>query len=382
MDYALLRLAMSMEEAKATLGFPPNSNPTPQEVKEAYRIRAREAHPDRGGDEETIKEINVAKDILDGKAKPTYDRRPSPGPSRTPWPSEEQQRGKPYEQPKPKEVSFDDARSKAGVPSGVEWLFVTPAQRGMGYSSDEFQRSDNCFVAYGRTDSKHCFVGARHFVYQQTFIGAGPGEDTWTLESFEYPIKDETKESQNPAWLYGNVVRALKNLDFKGKFNSKVLDAQGWKFGDRLPTGAATSIKHWLVGSGQVAGDAPSVAGRKQVVELQLDKSSFDGQKPGFWPQPKTRANFWDGRYQGDYYKLTVILNGKDYVLGESDTTKFLGKIPLEAIYGRYYYGGEKKNLTRMPKGKALLQWMAQNFTSLPSEATAGLQAAADQMKG
>ena len=381
MEHSILLLAMSLEEAKAKLGFPPGSNPTPQEVKEAYRRKALESHPDRGGDEDAIKEINVAKDILDGKARPTYDRRPS-GPSRSPWPTEEQQTSKPYEQPKKKEVSFDDAKAKAGIPSGVDWLFVTPPQRGVGYSSDEFHREDVAFVAYGRTANQHVFVGYKHEVYEQYFVGAGPGSDIWTIRSFEYPIKDEAKESQNPAWLYGNVVRALKELESKGKFNSKVLDAKGWKFGDRLPSGAATSIKHWLVGSGQVQGDAPSVAGRKQVVELQLDKSSFGEQKPGFWPQPKTRANFWDGSYHGDYYKITVILNGKPYVLDEQDTTKFLGKIPLESIYGRYYYGGEKKNLTRMPKGKAIIEWMVQNF-SLPSEeAMVGLQAAADQMKG
>jgi len=374
--YAFLLLAMSMEEAKAKLGFPPNSNPSPQEVKEAYRRKALESHPDRGGDEETIKEINVAKDILDGKARPTYDRRPSPspGPSRTPWPTEEQQRGKPYEQPKPKEVSFDDARAKAGIPSGVEWLFVTPAQRGMGYSSDEFHRSDNCFVAYGRTDSKHCFVTSRHFVYQQYIIGADQGEDTWTMESFEYPIKDEAKESQNPAWLYGNVVRALKSLDFKGKFNSKVLDAKGWKFGDRLPTGAETSIKHWLVSSGQVAGDAPSVAGRKQVVEFQVDSTLMA--KPGYYANPKAT-------YSSDYYKLTILLNGRPFELSERDTLKFFTEFKggLRWIFGEYSHHGGKKNLTRMPKGKAVLQWMSQNF-SLPSEAMTGLQAAADQVKG
>jgi len=375
MEHAILLLAMSLDEAKAKLGFPPGSNPSPQEVKEAYRRKALEAHPDRGGDEEAIKEINVAKDILDGKARPTYDRRPSsPGPSRTPWPTEEQQRGKPYEQPKKKEVSFDAAQAKAGIPSGVEWQFVTPPQRGVGYSSDEFYRSDNCFVAYGRTDSKHCFVAARHFEYQQSFIGAGPGEDTWTLKSFEYPIKDESKESQNPAWLYGNVVRALKGIDFKGKFNSKVLDAKGWKLGDRLPNGAATSIKHWLVGSGQVAGDAPSVAGRKQVVEFQVDSTFIE--KPGYYANPKAT-------YSSDFYKMTLIINGRPFELSERDTLKFFTEFKggLRWIFGEYAYQGGKKNLTRMPKGKATLQWMAQNF-SLPPDALASLQAASDQMKG
>lgn len=47
--YARILLAMSLEEAKATLGFKPNENPSKSEIQKAYRALALENHPDRGG---------------------------------------------------------------------------------------------------------------------------------------------------------------------------------------------------------------------------------------------------------------------------------------------------------------------------------------------
>ncbi len=80
MDYdrrsAALRLflSMSLSDAKVVLGFPPNSNPTPAEVSKAYRTKSFENHPDRGGSSKKMVEINVAKDILQGKRE--EDNRP------------------------------------------------------------------------------------------------------------------------------------------------------------------------------------------------------------------------------------------------------------------------------------------------------------------
>jgi curved DNA-binding protein CbpA len=68
--YAKLLVAMSLEEAKKTLGFSPTSWPSPEEITKAYRMKAIENHPDRGGDPKKMVDINVAKDILDGKQRP------------------------------------------------------------------------------------------------------------------------------------------------------------------------------------------------------------------------------------------------------------------------------------------------------------------------
>jgi hypothetical protein len=364
------RIAMSLDKARETLGVPPNA--TQDEIDKAYKALAFKLHPDReGGNEEAFKELGIAKATLEGKARPTYDRRPEAPPAEPP----SSYRSPPREPAKKKEVSFDEAKSKAGIPGGVEWLFITPSQRGTSYSSDEFQRGDSTFIVYGRTASQHVFVAARHTTYAEYFIGGGAGEDVWTMKSFEYPIKAD--EGQNPAWLYGNVVKALKAVGFKGKFNSKVIDAKDWKFGEgHFPHGAEVSIKHWLVNSGQVAGDAPSVANRKQVVELQVD-STMIGPKPGYYANPKAV-------YSSDYYKLTLIINGRPFDLGEADTLKFFTdfKGGLRWIFGEYAHQGGKKNLTRMPKGKPILSWMAENFKGLPADALASLQAAAAQMKG
>ena len=54
---------MDKKAAREILGIT-KSNPTDPEVRRAYRNKARENHPDRGGDQETMKSINNARDIL------------------------------------------------------------------------------------------------------------------------------------------------------------------------------------------------------------------------------------------------------------------------------------------------------------------------------
>ena len=65
--YAFLLLSMSLQDAKAILGLPADVQPTPAAIKDAWKAKAFENHPDRGGDAAKMVEINVAKDILEGK---------------------------------------------------------------------------------------------------------------------------------------------------------------------------------------------------------------------------------------------------------------------------------------------------------------------------
>ncbi len=379
--YALLLTAMSMEEAKVTLGFPPTESPSREEISKAWKQKAFENHPDRGGDPRKMVEINVAKDILEGKERPTYSR-PEP-PSATP-----PGYGRTYTPPverKDNIVTFDEAKSKSGIPSGVEWIFVTERQRSKhGYSSDEYQRSETAFVAYGQTESKHVFAVALHSYYAAYVIGGGPKTDVWKIASLEYPRRDG--EKLEPSWLYGNIVKALKKVDFEGKFNSKVADIRGHKFDDDLPNKnrSTMSIKHILVALGMVAGDDPSVAGRKQVVEITVEDSFRNEGKPGFYPEAPSRSNTWDGGYHGSYYKVTLIINGRKFDLDEHDFTEFSkvrlgGNRLLNAIFGDYVRG--KKTLTRLRQGKLILQWLAENLRGLPADAMSALDAAAKQMK-
>ena len=56
-----------------TLGV--SKNATAEEIKKAYRQKARENHPDAGGDEEKFKDINEAYEVLsDEKKRELYDR--------------------------------------------------------------------------------------------------------------------------------------------------------------------------------------------------------------------------------------------------------------------------------------------------------------------
>lgn len=339
------RIAMTVEEAKSLLGFSRYAEPSEADVTKAYRVKAFEAHPDRGGSLDDMVNLNVARDVLTGKQRPTFERSQPSQPPRQPTQTR-------YEKPKAKEVSFSEAKGKAGIPADVEWLFVTDTQRGIGYSSDEYNRSDTCRVAYGRTATKHVFVAMRHFVYEQYFVGASAPQDIWTVRSFEYPL--EGAEATQPAWLYGNVVKAMKLVDFDGKFNSKVLDAQGWKLDDdKMPRGTGLSIKHWLVESGQVAGDAPSVAGRKNVIEITYQQS--DDAKPDHYKVDR-------GGYAHDYEAVAIVCNGKAEYLNERDLIKFIKAGLVRRIFGDYVYGGEKKNLTRMRDGKRYMEVFLRNF--------------------
>ncbi len=89
---ARLFFAMSMEDAKAVLGFPPGSHPSPSEVNKAYKMKAVENHPDRGGSHEKMVEINVAKEILEGKRR--EDRTPYKPTPKGPDPKEEAERAR------------------------------------------------------------------------------------------------------------------------------------------------------------------------------------------------------------------------------------------------------------------------------------------------
>ena len=366
-----------MSEAKELLGFDETDNPTKSEVSRAWKKKIFEFHPDRGGDHSAAVEINAARDILEGKARPTYERgspRPSPAPK--------------YEPPRKSGTTFDEAVSKAGIPHGTEWHFATESQRGKGWSGDESSMSDRAWVAYGRTESKHVFVGVRHYTRQDYYVGGIENRDEWTIKSEETPLRDLAKEV-NPRFLYGNVVKTLKRVGFGGRFNSKVIDSPGKSGTDWLssaPRGSATSIKHWLVNSGQLAGDDPSVVGRKQTVQIiQNTTRAYGGEvKPGYYPEAPARWNTHNGEYMGEYYKITLRSNGKDFLMSEDDFLKFSrlklgGKRVLDVIFGRYSYDESKKMLTRIRAGKVILAWMSENL-HLPSQATEALAAAAAQM--
>lgn len=361
--YAFFFLSMSLDQAKQVLGFPPGSDPSPAEIQKAYRLKALEHHPDRGGDTDRMVEVNVAKDILEGTRGPSYDRSsPDPG-------SEVPETRTQWRKPKDDEVSFNEAKSKVSIPGDIEWKFVTDRQRGTHYSSDEFNRSEIFWVAYGRTDSQHIFLGISHHYYKQYFPGTNvPDRDIWTMKSLEIPVKGD--EGTTPAWLYGNVLKVLKLISFDGRFNSKVVDAKGWKLDDKMPGGGTMSIKNWLAETGEVKKDDPRVQNRKHVIEIKISTSYTE--KPGYAKS----------RYGNDYELIEIILNGKPHPLSEEDTKKITHNFKTKKLFfGDYAYGGSKKQITRMQKAKEVMEWLLKVMKSLPDDVREALEATLAQKK-
>ncbi len=368
--YAFLLFAMSMEDARALLGFPPGSHPSDDEVRKAQRRVSLSNHPDRGGDPAKMVEINAAADLLLGKQPPTYDRRPgAPDDTAGPGYGAGVPHGYKRDERKPVEVTFQDAATDAHVPSDVEWVFITDTQRGTSYSSDEFQRSDYALVAYGRTSSKHVFVGMHYAGYQENYIGGAPPSSVWNMKVVGYPIQGD--EGNQPAWLYGNVVKTLRACGSEAKFNSKVIDATGWAFGEKFPRGSSMSIKHLLVSIGAVADDDPRVQNRKHVIEIEYRRPYGDSKnEPGIYEIEHGSGSYSFKEHEG----VNIVINTKKFQLDEADITKLVktrlgGKRLLDAIFGERYYDGSKKNVSRMRDGKKLLAWMAENLTSLPQAA-------------
>lgn len=379
--HSFLLLAMSTEEARLLLGVPRGASD--DEIRHAQRLLVVKHHPDRGGDLDTIKRINHAADILMGKSRPDYDRRepstPGDSDSGTGYGPPRQ----PYKPPPDTVVTFDEAAAKAGVPSNVEWVFITGAQRGVSYSSDEFHRSDVSRVAYGRLPDAYVFVAMRHYVKEEYFIGGAGKQDLWEMKTIKTPRSGDA--GKEPAWLASMVSRALRLVSDKAHFNSKVQDAKGWTFGQKLPTSPEISIKHLLVETGEVSGDDPRVKGRKHVIELKYLESMMgdkDSPPPGMYVVEHGSASYKYTKIEG----IQIIVNGKPYDLDQGDTQKvaggrvrFGGKELLNAIFGTYYYAGSSKNLTRMKEGKKIIDWMADNLQSIPENARTTMKAAVAQ---
>lgn len=184
--YARLFFAMSMDQAKATLGFPPNANPTPLEVSKAFKSKAIENHPDRGGSHEKMVEINIAKDILDGTRMPDGFRRqrpdPSPRPKPEPWPEE-------------KLTDFNSAKSEAGIPM-ADWKFASVenyARVETKINPDDLfsGRAFYYWVVYGQTSSAHVFVLVTRRIPTNDHEKKIRYTEEWKMDKATFPIAQD-----------------------------------------------------------------------------------------------------------------------------------------------------------------------------------------------
>lgn len=373
--YARLFKAMSLSEAKAVLGFPPDASPSPDEIKRVYRQKSFENHPDRGGDPKKMVEINVAKDVLEGRSQPTYE--PSTGgygggggwgappPTQTRW-----------EPPAPEEeVTFEEAKSQGGVPGNVDWLFVTD-YHSSGYSSDEFLNRATGWVAVGQTDKEWVFAAVEHYMREDYVVGTRRGKiDRYKITTHKVP----KGQPITARFFYGEVVKAWKRFEeLEKKFNSKVIPAEGWAFKSTPPNGRSLSIKNFLFNSGMMS-EEEAAAPRKYKIDVINRGLPFDKRN-------NPPSDYYTPKY-GDPLKLILVINGKEYDLSKQATEKLYrlrvkGKDFMKWMFGEYYYGGEVKVLTLKREGKEVMAWMADNLPGLAPWVVEALKAASVQTSG
>jgi len=362
--YARMLVAMSMADALETLGFRPGDSPRPDDVKRAQRKLTVEHHPDRGGDPRKQVEINVAADILLGKERPSGGL-PAGGGGYS---------GPSYGGPSRKEpdqiVTFDEAKTRAGIPPGADWLFVTTYHRS-GYSSDEFTNRAVGWVAVSQSDNAWSFTTVEN-LWKEAYVPGVPDgkKDIWRMSTHKVPKGGPV----TARFFYGEVLKAWKRFQHMEKrFNSKVVGAEGWKFSENPPKGNTVSIKNFLLNSGMMGEEALGDTPRKYEIKVHYSAAKFDERK-------NPPSGYFSPKYS-DPYQLTLIINGKDFIIPERALAKLdkldvKGKDFMKWMFGEYYYGGETKVLTRKREGKQVMAWMVENLPGLPEWVTTALTVA------
>jgi hypothetical protein len=205
----------------------------------AWRAKAFENHPDRGGDPIKMVEVNVAKDVLLGKQLPTTEH---------PKPPEQETSGKSLFD----EHSFKDAATKARAPlSSVYWMWVTE-YRNFEPESFEARRLgalDTGWVAYGRhDDGDHVFLPVGSGMFSQS----SPDEhETWWVGT---AVKVSRKVPAAKAVELGRT-KATNQIKGLSKTNSiYTISGLGRRYLDQKdlenPKGSPTTVKKWLEDTG------------------------------------------------------------------------------------------------------------------------------------
>lgn len=334
--YARLLLAMSMGEAKQILGFPPSASPSTEEVTKAYKAKAFQNHPDRGGDPAKMVEINVAKDVLLGggsnarPGRPQPPREPAPPPPPPPPPME----GK----------SFNQVMSS--MPGGVVWKFMS----GVAYADSlqenpeggRYWRVSYGWVLYGQTESHHIFAGIRVAANQQfTSVDRKALFNSNGWEGFHTTAPRTVDLIKVAPKMVKGILDGLPDMNSKllpKKFS--VLSGGTVTMADLMKR-ADLSLKDAILGSGAMAaGESKGLQGRKKMVTIE---PIFDREK---WKKMKAENN----REAAYAYNWVVEVNGKGRSLGDDEIDKLLKNHFMIAVYS-YDYDKGKKNLTRLKGG-------------------------------
>lgn len=310
-DYILLKLAMSLQDAQMILGVSPSA--TNEEIQKAWKQKVFQLHPDRGGSEEEVKKINVARDILMGRQK-EYMPRP-----------EREYRPPERAKPEPQHITFEEAKEKVNIPEGVEWKFVTDTS----YSPYLGDLKTAVFVAYGvRSEGKnaygqevmeHIFVGVCHYKEMNHYTGTDIDTYKMYVETHASPY--------GMRLVIGDLFKKCPKIE-KGFSGKVVILPEGTPFDKHIghTRGRSVSLKNALE---ILSGKPVSTKGKVDIVlELKRGESFSD-------------------------YILVFVVNGRPYELSQELSDELAKKSGLlRAVFGTYYYTDSKKNLTRMKKNK------------------------------
>lgn len=312
LDYLLLCLAMTKDEAQMLLGVSPFASS--DDVNKAFKMKALQHHPDIGGDVETMKSLNVARDILLGERREERPYSPPP-PSHEPPPIRREPKGKRIK------TTWDEAEASSEIPHGVKWKFKTDTV----YSSYLGDLKTLGFVVYGVNNENHVFVACFNHREQNAFTGSDI--DVWKMWLQTYPI------SENLADIAPETIRDLwQNFEHVKGYNAKVqILPENTLFTEKLSytSGRSISFKDAM----RLLGESPTTWSPKNKVEISLEL----------------------GRRKGSFsdYVITIVVDGKPYTLDE-DTSKIIQAKSnfLRFVFGDYYYADSKKVLTKMQKEK------------------------------
>lgn len=367
--YARLVLAMSFDEAKQILGLPAYGMPSEADITKAWRTMAFQFHPDRGGDPAKMVQVNVAKDVLLGKQRPSFD------PSWSKSPSPPPPARKPYSPPPPRKLdytkggqTFQQAWSGNAPPADTEWKFCSVPGFARGETSRE--PDHKVYVLYGQTKSKHIFLALKH---QGEGYEMQDADGKWyqVLEDWQVSWRDaplnqplakiaqKNLKSVATGWVDSIQVKApVKYYPFVEKPTPQTIKSVRWAGG--------YSLKDILVMQGLVSEDDPEVKGRKAVVELIPVQN-----------QEKVEALRAQGKrswYKMDVTDFRIRINGKEVVLSDATFKNLerkgfiLGTIGYDFDYGKVY------TLSRQRGGKMFKLNAAEAFKllvdSLTSEPT------------
>lgn len=343
----ILAKSMTLEEAKAILGFSLESDPTESEVEKRRREFAIKNHPDLGGDADKMVEVNIAADILSGKRKPA----PSDPPSR-PEPPPAPYQPPPRSEPTITKVTFEEAEAAAGGVPHADWKFKT--QNGHSGYGDI---STMGFVLCGKLgDRDWLFVAVENHTARNAFSNSE--SDIWWM-----------KKKQVSGDLRDVAPKVIRELwaDFprlKDGYNAKVeILKEGVRFGPMMlySHGKTVSFKDAMDLLGELGSDDPW-KNRKITVDM-VTKSEYD------------RSNGMK-----DVHFITLTVNGRDYKLQPESVEYIENKTDiLDTVMSGHRWRG-KKTLTRARDGGKAMKTMAEHLTHEPKDLRDALSAAAAQM--